>query len=225
MSSYMPIFEAIAWVGSQGPDLFREVDAERQAEIEAGYKEEGKIVGWLVLDQKLRELVDRDYSSVAADIFGLAEDGQVPSIGRHPNSSTYIEIPKLAYVGAAIDGGIDGFRLEHSAVIDIFDENWCDVQFLRTAIEQQWPARPPAPPTIPRARSDRWGVTQLQPFLKSAIEEGYLPVGGPKSLTSRLLHAQYISWCSRRKREAKDKPLKHSRFSELVKAHREGRWP
>lgn len=148
MSAYMPIFEAIAWVGSQGPELFREVDARRQAEIDAGIKVEGPIVGWLILDRILIDRHGRDYDSVAADIFALAELGEVPSIGRRLGN-TYIDIPKLAYVGAKLAGGIDGFRPKDSAIIDLFDENWRDVQFLRTAIEKRWPSREASPANNP----------------------------------------------------------------------------
>ena len=172
MSAYMPIFEAIAWVGSRGPNLYCEVNAERQAEIGAGFKAEGNIVGWLALDQKLVAMIGRDYDSVAADIFALAEVGQVPSIGHRAGSSTYIDIPKLAFVGAEIAGGFDGFRPKGSAIIDLFDENWCDVQFLRTAIERQWPGKPAAPVAIPRFRDESDGVNQLRSFLKYASENG-----------------------------------------------------
>lgn len=217
MSAYMPIFEAIAWVGSQGPELFREVDARRQAEIDAGFKVEGPIVGWLILDRTLIDRHGRNYDSVAADIFAVAELGEIPSIGRRPRASKYVEIPKLSYVGVKIDGGIDGFKPGHSAIIDLFDENWCDVQFLRAEVQRHWPAKRPPPQTLPRIRKESKKVRGLKSFLMFASKNEQLVLG-----PNAPLFTEYESWCGRL--TTKVEAFSRSSFYERMKDYQEGRW-
>lgn len=208
----MSLVEAVAWVGSRGPEVFRRAQIAEGSDVEPGQEVSRGITKWLCLDQDLLNSCGRNYNQVAEELFDRAYRGELKAIGRRGQTARFEDIPAIDWVGGKLNERTDAFI---PAGCGMFDEGWIDVGFHRAEVEKLWPSEAPPPAPISRTRKESDGLKQLRLFLPYASKKDWLV-----SHTGPQLFDEYGRWCAHRR----VKPLDRSTFLAKLKDYREGRW-